>query len=205
MEYNKISYADLGKDIARVNKHTDEIQLNNNIFDRLPDSLKNLVLLYEQDKLVLKTAEEFQSNRYAANLYTPIYTSKDEFGHHIVVMKKRLTPSMGLPFSQNTKPDINEFDNFTIDPISAIADATAKIVGTLPALGIGSKQRINETKAAAAGQVSIIQSQTQLEAQAGADQKELAQVNGRNYNNMIILSIGGLLLLIIGYFTVKSL
>lgn len=192
MEIRKVSYADIGDITARVNRNTGELELNNNIFDRLPKGPGNYVLLYNYDHVVLKTADEFKTIDYAISKFLPVHSKTDDSGRNIVVMTETLSLKAGTPFRVKNP---EQFSNF--DPISAIADAVKGVVQTLPALGIGSKQRVHETKASyeAQGDLNLIQ--------AGIS-KDLGSFNTKNTTNMMIIGSGLAAALIIIYFGMKS-
>jgi hypothetical protein len=180
MRFKKVTYADLGDILARVNKDTGEVQLNKNIFDSLPAGFKNFVLLHEQGHYVLQTSDEFEANRYAISHFLPLHTETDEFGRRIVIMTQALTPGADGPFRKDPV-----YSNF--DPISAIAGAIGGITQTLPSLGIGTKARINETNAMASAQIA------------------LAKESSKSSTNLILIGTGAIAVLMIIFLTVKSL
>jgi hypothetical protein len=198
MIFKKVTYTDqMGDVIARVEESTGELQLNKNIFDYLPEGFKEFVLYHEEGHLVLKTSDEFRANLFAVDRYIPVNVTEDDLGRRIVVMTQALTPGSDTPFRHGQKTGVLKFDNFAgIDPISNVAQAVSNIVGDLGNLGIGSKQRVNETNAIAAGQTQVIYAQADATA-------EVSQITGRNTNNMILIGGGVLIVVMIIYFMFK--
>jgi hypothetical protein len=199
MIFKKVTYVDndeMDGVIARVEENTDELQLNKNIFDYLPEGFKEFVLYHEEGHIILKTSDEFQANMFAIHQYIPAHVATDELGRRIVVMTQALTPGSDAPFRHGIKTDKPAYKNYTAiaaDPVSNVALALSSIVGDLGNLGIGSKRRINETKATAAGETQIIYAQ-------GDAASQVAQVTGKNTNNMILFIGGSVVVIMAIYF-----
>jgi hypothetical protein len=179
------------KEIARVNRATGVLYLKPQVWDHLPESQKNFVLLHEEGHLNLQTKDEFTANAYAVKNFLPIQTlTNKELGAKIVVMQSILTPGKENPKAAN---DPSNFSGFGIDPVSNIAGAVGSIFESLPMMGIGAKARNEATAAQAAAQATIIS------AQAEADSKKKS-------NQLIILIVGGSLVLagLVLFFVMKK-
>lgn len=197
MIFKKVIYSDnIGNTIAQVNKNTGELQLNARIFDYLPDGSTKFVVFYQDGNLIFKKADEFPNNLYLLKGYRPVSLKEDESGRQITVISKTSSfGAIGMPDTKDTDP---EYDNF--DPISAVANAVKGIVQTLPALGIGSKQRVKETKASYEAQGDLLAKQVE----ADKELSKLSVISTQSSNNTMIIGGGLVMAIIIIFFTVKS-
>jgi hypothetical protein len=166
--FSKVVYVKDQKEIAKVNRADRSLYISSEIWKGLPADQREFVLLHEKGHLELKTADEFEANRYAVKEFAPVGTlTSSELGKRIVVMRNILTPRESGFLAE------------------AIAGAVGGITKVLPVLGIGSQSRINETEAAAAAQSQII------EAQAKADSK-------KSNTTIIVVVLVGVLLIVMG-------
>lgn len=188
MEFNEISFTDLGDIVARVDRNTGNLEINNEIWGQLPPEYKEFVLLHEAGHLVLKTQEEHQANTYAIGKYLESAAiDNQEFNKRIIILSEILSDEGRKMFRRRN------YDNLAGDPVSAAAEGLGSIFDILPALGIGSKARSKEAQANAQAQSTL------LAAKAKADGKTTA-------NKILIISIGAgmLALVLVLFFTLKK-
>lgn len=174
--FSRVIYDPTQAEIAKVNRVTKTLYLNPDIWKGLPSDQKEFVLLHEKGHLELKTADEFEANKYAVSKFAPVRTlTNAQFSQRIIVMRDILTPR-----ESGFVPAI-------------IAGAVTGISNILPVLGIGSGARQKEAAANAAAQSTVI------EAQSKADQK-------KNQTNIILGVLAGVFLIVIVtlYFTFKK-
>ena len=94
-------------EIAKVNRKTGTLYLSTEIWNQLPESEKNYVLLHEQGHLKLQTNDEFAANGYAISHFAQAGTfTNRELGQKILVMRSILDKADG------------QTSNFAADAIS---------------------------------------------------------------------------------------
>lgn len=190
-KFKQVVFDNTQKEIARVNRVTGVLYLKPQVWDHLPESQKNFVLLHEEGHLNLQTKDEFTANSYAVKNFAPVQTlTNKELGARIVVMQSILTPG-----KENVKPenDPANFSGYGVDPISNIAGAVGSIFESLPMLGIGAKSRDKSAAAQAQAQAQVIA------AQAEADTK-------KKNNQLIIVIVAGALVIagLVLFFVMKK-
>lgn len=129
-------------EIAKVNRKTGVLYLNQNIWQGLPTDQKEFVLLHEAGHLNLKTADEFAANKYAVSKFSPVgELTKDELGQRIVVMREILDKADNGFYNPES-----ETSPFAWGAV--IGGAVNGIFSNLSVLGVGSKARQQEADAA---------------------------------------------------------
>lgn len=151
MNFTKVVFDNSVKtDIARVNRATGVLYLNQSIWGKLTAGEREFVLLHENGHLELQTASEYEANSYAINKYCPVQTLNNaELGKRIQVITEITDPERYILGADPVA-------HLGVDPISNIAGAVGDIFKTLPMIGIGSKSRMKEQNAAAANQLKLI-------------------------------------------------
>lgn len=115
-----IRYTDeLPKNVpAAINWRTGEMLLSKTEFIKLPDAVREFVLLHEKGHWELKTKDEFEANNYALENFLA-RGEITEFGHKLMVLIDEVPKISEPPAKKPAKNEKSYIDPITISAITA--------------------------------------------------------------------------------------